>query len=162
MLQALDFMLSSPLELVVAGDPNKPDTQKILRIINRRFMPSKILLLRDSVKEDSELYDLIPFVQNHKESMVKPLSMHVVIKLATTQERTLKKSRNSSANQTKINLSSYPYVGIRWKRSWDNKQLQKSQLQQTPQPICFDSEKRKYFVPYVSITVTRNQSSHPR
>ena len=51
----------------MAGDPNKPDTQKILRIINRRFMPSKILLLRDSVKEDSELYDLIPFVQNHKE-----------------------------------------------------------------------------------------------
>ena len=67
LLQALDFMLSSPLELVVAGDPNKPDTQKILRIINRRFMPSKILLLRDSVKEDSALYDLIPFVQNHKE-----------------------------------------------------------------------------------------------
>ncbi|MEC8043786.1 MAG: thioredoxin domain-containing protein [Verrucomicrobiota bacterium] len=67
LLQALDFMLSSPLELVLAGDPNKPDTQKILQIINRRFMPSKILLLRDSVKEDSELYDLIPFVQNHKE-----------------------------------------------------------------------------------------------
>ena len=67
LLQALDFMLSSPLELVVAGDPNKPDTQKILRIINRRFMPSKILLLRNSVKEDSALYDLIPFVQNHKE-----------------------------------------------------------------------------------------------
>ena len=66
LLHALDFMLASPLELVVAGDSKKQETQIMLREINRRFLPSKVLLFTDTSKWDNTLLQLVPFLENQK------------------------------------------------------------------------------------------------
>ena len=66
LLHALDFILSSPLELVVAGEYQKDTTRSMLREINQRFIPSKVLLFTDSSKPDHTLLELVPFLANHK------------------------------------------------------------------------------------------------
>jgi uncharacterized protein YyaL (SSP411 family) len=65
LLQALDFMLNSPVELVVVGDSRSNETQDFIRAINQRFLPSKILLFKDTFKADPALIKLVPFLNNH-------------------------------------------------------------------------------------------------
>ena len=43
-LCALDFNLAAPKEIAVAGVYDKPETQALLRIINGRYMPNKVLV----------------------------------------------------------------------------------------------------------------------
>src|SRR6266481_3876100 len=47
MLVALDFSLSKPRQIVVAGKRDAPDTKALLSEVYRRFLPNKILLLAD-------------------------------------------------------------------------------------------------------------------
>jgi len=42
-LCALDFYLSKPEEMAVIGAPGDPETKALLRIINRRYLPNKVL-----------------------------------------------------------------------------------------------------------------------
>lgn len=72
LLQALDFMLNSPVELVVVGDSRSNETQDFIRAINQRFLPSKILLFKDTFKADPALIKLVPFLNNHAQIDGKP------------------------------------------------------------------------------------------
>ena len=72
LLHALDFILGSPIEFVVAGDPEMAETQDLLREINQRFLPSKVILFKDSSKQDTKLLKLIPFLQNQNAIGNKP------------------------------------------------------------------------------------------
>ena len=72
LLQALDFTLGDPLELVVVGDPYNQETQDLLLEINQKFLPSKILLFKNISAKDQELMDLIPFLKNQKLVEGKP------------------------------------------------------------------------------------------
>ncbi len=45
MMNALDYQLSPPRQIVIAGDPNAPDSQALLREIWTRFQPHRALLL---------------------------------------------------------------------------------------------------------------------
>ncbi len=47
MLVALDFSLSKPRQIVIAGKPNAPETKALLAEVHRHFLPNKILLLAD-------------------------------------------------------------------------------------------------------------------
>ena len=67
LLNALDFILSSPLELVVAGNFKNKDTHNMLREINQRFLPSKVLLFKDTQETDETLLQLVPYLENQKE-----------------------------------------------------------------------------------------------
>ena len=58
LLHALDFILGSPIEFVVAGDSEMTETQDLLREINQRFLPSKVILFKDSSKPDKTLIKL--------------------------------------------------------------------------------------------------------
>jgi hypothetical protein len=42
---ALDFALGKPLQIVIAGQRNAPDTQALRRVVHERFLPNKVLLL---------------------------------------------------------------------------------------------------------------------
>ena len=44
---ALDFSLSKPKQIIIAGDPGGADTQAMLQLVHGRFIPNKILLLAD-------------------------------------------------------------------------------------------------------------------
>ncbi len=47
MLVALDFSLSKPRQIVIAGQPDAPETKALLAEVHRRFLPNKVLLLAD-------------------------------------------------------------------------------------------------------------------
>lgn len=72
LLQALDFMLNSPVELVVVGDSRSNETQDFIRAINQRFLPYKILLFKDTFKADPALIKLVPFLNNQVQIDGKP------------------------------------------------------------------------------------------
>ena len=45
MLCALDFAIGRPQQIVIAGEPAAPDTQALLRVVHRRYLPNKIVML---------------------------------------------------------------------------------------------------------------------
>jgi uncharacterized protein YyaL (SSP411 family) len=47
MLVALDLDWEAPAQVVVAGEKSDPATQALLRAVNGRFAPAKVLLLAD-------------------------------------------------------------------------------------------------------------------
>jgi uncharacterized protein YyaL (SSP411 family) len=63
MLCALDFYLADPQQIVIAGDPAAPDTQEMLRAVNAKFLPNKILILAEGGKSQRLLARYLPFIQ---------------------------------------------------------------------------------------------------
>jgi uncharacterized protein YyaL (SSP411 family) len=47
MLVALDFSLSKPRQIVIAGKKDAPGTKALLKEVHRHFLPKTILLLAD-------------------------------------------------------------------------------------------------------------------
>src|SRR5581483_903192 len=50
MLVALDYSLSKPRQIVVAGKKDAPDTRGLLKEVNRHFLPNTILVLADGAE----------------------------------------------------------------------------------------------------------------
>jgi uncharacterized protein YyaL (SSP411 family) len=61
---AVGFRLSTPKEIIIAGAPGAPDTEAMLRLVNGRFLPNKILLLIDAGPAQQQLSRLLPVVAN--------------------------------------------------------------------------------------------------
>jgi uncharacterized protein YyaL (SSP411 family) len=63
MAAALDFSLSKPKQIVIAGEPGAADTRAMLRLVHDRFIPNKILLLADGGAGQARLAEWLPFVK---------------------------------------------------------------------------------------------------
>jgi len=63
LLIALDFMIGPSQEIVVAGDPTLTNTQAMIHVIQRSFLPNKVLLLRLQGVKGKQLASLSPFVE---------------------------------------------------------------------------------------------------
>ncbi len=59
---ALDFQLAQTKQILIAGDPVSQDTRELLRLVNARFLPNKILLLADGGTGQQQLARWLPFV----------------------------------------------------------------------------------------------------
>jgi len=59
---ALDFRLAQTKQILIAGDPTLQDTRELLRRVNARFLPNKILLLADGGAGQRQLAVWLPFV----------------------------------------------------------------------------------------------------
>jgi uncharacterized protein YyaL (SSP411 family) len=59
---ALDFRLAETKQILIAGDPRSRDTRELLRQVNTRFLPNKILLLADGGPGQQQLARWLPFV----------------------------------------------------------------------------------------------------
>jgi uncharacterized protein YyaL (SSP411 family) len=59
---ALDFRLAQTKQILIAGDPTSRDTRDLLRQVNTRFLPNKILLLADGGAGQQQLAVWLPFV----------------------------------------------------------------------------------------------------
>jgi uncharacterized protein YyaL (SSP411 family) len=59
---ALDFRLAQTKQVLIAGDPTSQDTRELLRQVNTRFLPNKILLLADGGTGQQQLARWLPFV----------------------------------------------------------------------------------------------------
>ena len=64
MLVAHDFLGSKPRQFVVAGKLGRPDTEIMLAMIRKRFLPGKIVLLADGGKGQDFLGQYQPFLKN--------------------------------------------------------------------------------------------------
>lgn len=71
-LSSLDFMIGPSYEVVVAGDSSSPETNKIMREINRVFVPNKVVVLRPTEQEMPEIVEIAEFVREMKEIDGKP------------------------------------------------------------------------------------------
>jgi hypothetical protein len=62
LVAALDFSLSKPKQIVIAGEPGAADTRAMLRLVHDRFIPNKILLLADGGPAQQQLARDLPFL----------------------------------------------------------------------------------------------------
>lgn len=62
MICAVDFALSKPQQIVIAGDRTRQDTQALLAVVNQRYLPNKILLLVDGT-DAKQLAAWLPFIK---------------------------------------------------------------------------------------------------
>ena len=60
MLVALDFQLGPVRQIVVAGQTGSPDTDAMLRAINRLFLPKALVILADGGTDQAFLTALVP------------------------------------------------------------------------------------------------------
>lgn len=60
---ALDFSLSKTKQIVIAGEPESPDTRALLRLVHERYIPNKILLLADGAGGQKQLAQWLPFIK---------------------------------------------------------------------------------------------------
>ena len=63
LVAALDFSLSNPKQIIIAGDPTGADTRALLRLVHERFIPNKILLLADGAQGQQQLAEWLPFIK---------------------------------------------------------------------------------------------------
>lgn len=63
LLVALDFALGPSYEIVIAGQPQAPDTQAMLREVRRAFLPNKVVVLHPSGRAGEAVEALVPFVK---------------------------------------------------------------------------------------------------
>jgi hypothetical protein len=62
MMAAIVFFLSTPKQIVIAGEKTSPDTRRLLKEITRRYHPNKIVLLADGNEGQEFLSERLPFM----------------------------------------------------------------------------------------------------
>jgi uncharacterized protein YyaL (SSP411 family) len=65
-LVALDFLIGPTREIVIAGDPEREDTGKMLRAVRERFLPRAVVILHPVRKEGKEIRRVLPFIKGRE------------------------------------------------------------------------------------------------
>ncbi len=63
LVAALDFSLSKHRQIIIAGQPDAPDTRALLRLVHERFIPNKILMVVDGGARQQQLARWLPFLE---------------------------------------------------------------------------------------------------
>lgn len=64
LLAALDFHLDKPKQIIIAGKRQNKDTQRMLREVNKKYIPNRIILLADGGTGQKFLSRYLPFIQS--------------------------------------------------------------------------------------------------
>jgi uncharacterized protein YyaL (SSP411 family) len=64
MVTALDFWLGPTKEIIIAGNADKTDVKRMLKLMHSTFLPNAIALLHEPDKSNSALYNTVPFIKN--------------------------------------------------------------------------------------------------
>ena len=64
LLSALDFHLATPAEIAFAGTPGEADTDALLRVAARAYLPNAVTALRRPDVDGAELEALIPLLRD--------------------------------------------------------------------------------------------------
>jgi len=92
LVSALDFRLAQTKQILIAGDPASQDTRELLRQVNSRFLPNKILLLADGSAGQQQLARWLPFVagaHRTKDRATAYVCQNYVCKLPTTDPQVM-------------------------------------------------------------------------
>jgi hypothetical protein len=60
---AVDFSLSKPKQIVIAGQPEAADTKTLLGLVHQRYIPNKILILADGAQGQKQVAQWLPFLE---------------------------------------------------------------------------------------------------
>ncbi|MCH8327244.1 MAG: thioredoxin domain-containing protein [Candidatus Marinimicrobia bacterium] len=63
-LVAVDFSLTKPKQIIIAGRPNAPSTKRLMEEVHSRFIPNKIILLADGAIGQKTLASYLPFIKS--------------------------------------------------------------------------------------------------
>jgi uncharacterized protein YyaL (SSP411 family) len=63
MLTALEFLLSKPRQIVIAGRPDAKDTRALLAVVRERFAPNQVVLLADGGPGQNWLAQRLAFLR---------------------------------------------------------------------------------------------------
>jgi uncharacterized protein YyaL (SSP411 family) len=66
MLVAVDWVLSTPKEIVIAGNPDSADTKTLLAEVHKHFIPNNVLLLVNGGEQQKRLSSLLQFTTDMK------------------------------------------------------------------------------------------------
>ena len=72
MLVALDYALSKPKQIVIAGARDAPETRALVREVHRAFLPHKILLLAEGAEGSAFLEEKLPALRDMKTVGARP------------------------------------------------------------------------------------------
>ena len=64
LLCGLDFALGPTYEVVVVGERGAADTEAMLRALQTRYLPSKVLLFRPAGEDEPDVAEIAPFVRS--------------------------------------------------------------------------------------------------
>lgn len=64
LLTAWDFQVGPRQEIIIAGKADSPDVKKMLKLIRGKFLPNSVILLHETDKTNSALYNIVPFIKN--------------------------------------------------------------------------------------------------
>jgi uncharacterized protein YyaL (SSP411 family) len=65
-LMALDFAYGEPSEIVIAGDPDAPDTKEMIRAVHAQFLPNALLVLHPPGDAGAATSAVIPMAQDKR------------------------------------------------------------------------------------------------
>jgi len=86
LVAALDFNLSKPKQIIIAGKPDSEDTRALLRLVHDRFIPNKVLLLADGGQGQAQLaqwLSIVKFVKQTEGRATAYICENYVCKLPT-------------------------------------------------------------------------------
>jgi uncharacterized protein YyaL (SSP411 family) len=92
MLSALDATVTEPVQIVLAGQKDALETEELLRVIRKRYLPNKVVLLADGSKgwnwlaQDNEALRLMVPIQGRTAAYV---CQNFICKLPVTEAEPL-------------------------------------------------------------------------
>jgi len=66
-LIGLDFAIGPSFEIVIVGDKNKADTNKIINELNKIYLPNKVVILKEPTLKNSEIEKISSFVKEYSQ-----------------------------------------------------------------------------------------------
>jgi len=67
MMASLDFAIGPSFEIVIVGNKDKKDTQKIIQNINSIYLPNKVVILKEPDLKDLLIEELVPFIKDYSQ-----------------------------------------------------------------------------------------------
>jgi len=67
MMVGLDFAIGPSFEIVIVGDKDKQETQKIIQSIYSIYLPNKVIILKEPDIKNSLIEELIPFIKDYNQ-----------------------------------------------------------------------------------------------
>jgi uncharacterized protein YyaL (SSP411 family) len=95
---AVDFAVGPSYEVVIAGDPQASDTEKMLRTVQQEFIPNKVVIFVPAGSDSSDIKHIAPFTRNQSTIEGKATAyvcVNYTCKLPTTNLDTMLSSLNS-------------------------------------------------------------------
>lgn len=98
MMAAFGYHLDKPKQIIIAGNPDSPDTKNMLEAVHRHFLPNKILMLADGgegQKSMAQHFEFITAIQQINGKATAYICENKVCKLPTTEVETMERQLNN-------------------------------------------------------------------